>query len=304
MKRKIAVQIQFDNDCETMLGTAAKVGFGAVSIGFGSYEGFVREDWREEIAALKDMLEAFRLEGVMTHAPYYDLRISADITLPEIDLSLSRCLEATAMLDAEIMAMHPRGYYAAGTRYEGSVKGWNLGGLMPENPGGCFSNGAEDPERSIALNIATWKPLCEKAARLGCRVGVENLPRWANWDMTFCSHDPDAQIRIIDGLGDGVCGVWDFGHAYLTAKGTVEPLLKLGSRIKGLHVHDNMGVNDDHFIPFDGTVDWEAQMAALKETGFDGYITLELAYTCDGQIGGFLARAYKAAVRLDELLRG
>ena len=303
MKRKIAVQIQFDNDCITMLRAAAEAGFGAVSMGFGSYEGFVRDDWREKIAALKDTLAELGLDCVMTHAPYYDLRISADITLPRIDLSVSRCLGATAMLGAEIMAMHPRGCYVSGTRYEGSVQSWNLGGLMHENPGGCFSNGVEDLERSVRLNVDYWKPLCEKAAMLGCKVGVENLPRWPNWDMTFCSHDPDAQIRIIDGLGGGACGVWDFGHAYLTNKRDVEPLRRLGSRIRGLHVHDNKGVNDDHLIPFDGTMDWGAQMAALKETGFDGTIMLELAYTCDEHVGAFLARAYEAAVRLDGMLR-
>ena len=56
MGEKIAVQIQFDGDCETMLRAAAEAGFGHVSIGFGSYEGFVREDWQEKISALKDRL--------------------------------------------------------------------------------------------------------------------------------------------------------------------------------------------------------------------------------------------------------
>ena len=303
MTRKIAVQIQFDKNCETMLRTAARVGFGAVSIGFGSYEGFIRDNWREKISALKDLLISLGLECVMTHAPYYDLRISAEITLPEIDLSISRCLEATAMLGAEIMAMHPRGCYVSGSRHKGDVQGWNLSGLMPGNPSGCFSNGVEDPEQSIALNIAYWKPFCEKAARFGCRVGVENLPHWPNWGMTFCSHDPDAQIRIIDGLGEGACGVWDFGHAFLTNKENVEPLGRLGDRIKGLHVHDNDGISDGHLIPFDGTVNWPEQMAALKSTGFDGYVMLELAYTCDEHIGDFLVRAYAAAGRLDDLLR-
>ena len=304
MGEKIAVQIQFDGDCETMLRAAAEAGFGHVSIGFGSYEGFVREDWREKIAALGENLCSLGLGCVMTHAPYYDLRISAEVTFPAVDLSVSRCLEATAMLGARIMAMHPRGCYVSGTRYEGSVKGWNLCGLMPDQPGGCFSDGREDPGRSVSLNIAYWKPFCEKAARLGCAVGVENLPRWPNWDMTFCSNDPDAQTAIIDGLGEGAAGVWDFGHAYLTNGGDTGPLKKLGSRIKGLHVHDNGGVNDDHLIPFDGTIDWREQMSALRAAGFDGFLTLELAYVCGEKIGSFLARAHSAAVRLDGMLRG
>jgi sugar phosphate isomerase/epimerase len=304
MKRNVAVQIQFDKDCGTMLREAARAGFGLVSVGFGSYEGFVRDGWREDIAALKAALGALGLGCVMTHAPYYDLRISGEITCPPIDLSIARCLEATAMLGAGIMAMHPRGCYTSGTPYEGSVNGWNLCGLMPENPGGCYSSGSEDYARSADINAEYWKPLADRALRLGCKVGVENLPVWPNWNMTFCSNDPDAQIRIIDSLGEGACGVWDFGHAFLTHKGDVGPLKKLGSRIRGLHVHDNGGIGDDHLIPFDGTMDWKAQMEALKSTGFDGAILLELACVCDGNIGSFLARAYDAAVRLDGLLRG
>ncbi len=303
MGRRTAVQIQFDKDCSAMLKAAAEAGFEHVSIGFGSYEGFVREGWQERIAALRDEIAVLGLTCVMTHAPYYDLRISADVTIPAIDLSVSRCIEATAMLGAEIMAIHPRGCYVSGSPYEGSVKGFNLSGLMTDRPGGCFSDGIEELSRSVELNVSYWKPFCERAAELGVLVGVENLPRWPNWNMTFCSNDPGAHAEIIDCLGEGACGVWDFGHAYLTNQGDVGPLKRLGSRIKGLHVHDNKGVDDNHFIPFDGSMNWQEQMGALKETGFDGYITLELAYTCDKDIGGFLSHAHSAAVRLDEILR-
>ena len=206
------------------------------------------------------------------------------------------------MLGAEIMAMHPRGYYSSGARYEGDKSGLNLAGLMPEIPAACFSLGDEDLQRSVEFNIAYWRPLARRARELGCLIGVENLPVWPGWKMTFCSNDPDAQIAIIDGLGEGACGVWDFGHARLTNGDDVGPLRKLGGRVRGLHVHDNKGVSDDHAIPFEGTTDWPAEMEALRAAGYDGYIMLELAYTCDGHIADFLARAYSAAVRLDGLL--
>ena len=304
MDRKIAVQIQFDKDCDKMLKTAAETGFRYVSIGFGSYEGFTDDGWKEKISELRKALAGYGLSCVMTHSPYYDLRISAEATYKDIDISICRCLEATAMLGAGIMAMHPRGFYASGARDTGDKKTYNLRRLMPDEIQGGFSCGVEDPDRSFEYNLIYWKPLCERAKELGCLVGAENLPVFPGWSMTFFSTDPDSQIKLIDSLGDGACGVWDFGHAYLTNKGDVSSMKKLGSRIKGLHVHDNDLTSDQHLIPFRGTMDWKDQIEALKTTGFDGFITLELAYACDENINGFLSGAYEAACRLDDMLRG
>lgn len=304
MDRKVAVQVQFDKDCSEVLKAAEKAGFRYISMGFGSYEGFACGGWEEKILRLRDELSKLGLTCVMTHSPYYDLRVSADIRYPRIDISTARCHEATAMLGAEIMAMHPRGCYPSGTHDGGSRESYNLRRLMPDDPKGCFSNGIEDKELSLRYNLEYWKPLAERAEQIGCLIGVENLPVFPGWSMTFFSDDPDHQSRLIDALGEGGCGVWDFGHAYLTNKCDTAPLKRVGSRIKGLHVHDNDLTSDQHLIPFLGSIDWDKQIKALKSTGFDGYITLELAYSCDEHIGEFMKDAYRAACRLDDMLRG
>ena len=302
MDKKTAVQVRFDGRLDDTLRAAAQAGFRYVSIGFGSYEGFARGDRKEEIAALAETLADLGLTCVMTHSPYYDLRISAEVTYPKIDISVARCLEASAMLGAPIMAIHPRGCYTSGTRDPGGKDSYNLRGLMPDDIDGCYSLGREDRERSLELNLAYWKPLAGRAKEIGCLIGVENLPVFPGWEMTFFSSDPDSQIRLIDGLGEGACGVWDFGHAYLTNKGDTGPLKKLGSRIKGLHVHDNDLTSDQHLIPFMGSMDWDAQMSALRQTGFDGYVTLELAYEGENDIVSFMKRAYEAGSRLCGML--
>ena len=55
MNTKVAVQVQFDKYCDIMLKTAAENGFKYISIGFGSYEGFVDEDWSRRIDSLKKL---------------------------------------------------------------------------------------------------------------------------------------------------------------------------------------------------------------------------------------------------------
>ena len=70
---------------------------------------------------------------------------------------------------------------------------------------------------------------------------------------------------------------YDFGHANLANPGhTREDLLAIGQRLKAVHVNDNRGTADEHLMPFHGTVDWKAAMAALAEIGYTGDLTYEI----------------------------
>ena len=264
MERKVALQVQHDSEWERMLEITAASGFHYVSMGFGSSKCFHQDNWEAEIQKIRQKLDILGLRCVMTHAPYYDLRISADFLDDAMETALLRCVRATAELGGEIMAIHPRGYY----RDDNPV---------PEN--GFYGNGIEKPEQSYLHNIKNLHPLVEEAIRCGCRIGVENLPVFPGWAMTFCSHDPDIHKRIIDNLDPaGVCGVWDFGHAYLTHKDSASVLATFGNRICGTHIHDNDRRGDHHWTPLTGTINWEKEMAALSAVHYSGYLTMELVY--------------------------
>ena len=45
-----------------------------------------------------------------------------------------------------------------------------------------------------------------------------------------------------------------------------------------MHVHDNLGKNDDHMVPFSGVIDWKDYRKALDEIGFDGVFSLEAGW--------------------------
>ena len=293
MEKKAALQVQHDGQWERILEIAADCGFRYVSMGFGSSRCFHCEDWMEETEKIRARLDALGLRCVMTHAPYYDLRISADFLDDAMETALLRCVKATAMLGGEIMAIHPRGYY----RDENPV---------PEN--GFYGNGKEIPEQSYACNIRNLRPLVAEAIRCGCRVGVENLPVFPGWAMTFCSHDPDIHKRLIDDLDPaGVCGVWDFGHAALThGTNSAAVLSTFGSRICGTHVHDNDYTGDHHWTPLTGTIDWSAEMAALAGNGYEGYLTMELVYehlyNDPAALRDFVRTAYENCCSLEEMM--
>ena len=42
-------------------------------------------------------------------------------------------------------------------------------------------------------------------------------------------------------------------------------------------VHDNDGVNDLHWLPYTGVIDWEDFSSSLDEIGFEGTVSLETA---------------------------
>ncbi|MBQ8401067.1 MAG: sugar phosphate isomerase/epimerase [Clostridia bacterium] len=295
MAPKVALQIQHDRYWRNMLRIVAENGFRYVSMGFGSSKCFHRDDWQTEIGRIREELARNNLRCVMTHAPYYDLRISAEVLDEAMETALLRCVKATAMLGGEIMAVHPRGYYR---NADGS-----------EAPDGFYGNGIEIPEESCRRNIQNLLPLAEEAKRCGCRVGIENLPVFPGWTMTFCSNFPDIHKRIIDAFDpDAVCGIWDFGHSYLANEDPAAVLASFGGRIRGTHVHDNNHRGDHHWTPFFGTIDWKSEMAALGGNGYEGYLTMELEYDRLAEdpenINDFARTAYRNVCRLYDMLQG
>lgn len=283
MYPRVAIQIQQHIDCYNMLKLAADTGFHYVSMGFGSADIFQRDDWKDEIKNIKKALSDYGLECVMTHAPYYSLLISAEITDPVMEKAIMNCVDATAMLGAEIIAIHPRAF---------------------------LRNEIEDVEQSYHYNMINLKAPVEESEKVGCLLGIENLPTYPNWAITFFSNFPDWHRRLVEDLNSpAVCAVWDFGHSHLSHENPPEAILEVGSIIRGTHVHDNNRVIDDHFIPFKGSVDWNANIKALKQTGYSGYLTLEVNYEEESVISNprklreYFKESYENVVKLDNIFK-
>lgn len=52
-------------------------------------------------------------------------------------------------------------------------------------------------------------------------------------------------------------------------------LLTMGKRIKVLHVHDNMGVTDQHLAPYMGNINWEDFIQSMREIDYQGSFSFE-----------------------------
>jgi sugar phosphate isomerase/epimerase len=56
-----------------------------------------------------------------------------------------------------------------------------------------------------------------------------------------------------------------------------DEIRRLGSYLKVVHIHDNLGDKDTHLFPKEGSIDWQGAVSALREIGFRGVFSLETA---------------------------
>jgi len=146
------------------------------------------------------------------------------------------------------------------------------------------------------LGFERFRRIVDRAERLGVNVAMENQRSAAQMALA---------ARLLEGIDSprfGFC--LDSGHHNAREVPEVDMLGRFGHRLMALHLHDNIGKDDLHLLPFDGTVDWPAQMRKIAETGYAGPTTLEvmnIGYE-DKTPEEYLALAVERAKRLEQLL--
>lgn len=116
--------------------------------------------------------------------------------------------------------------------------------------------------------IASIRTLKKVADDEGVELCIENLPR------TCLGNTPEELVRIVDAVpGVGIC--FDTNHYTL---GTVAHFIEVaGRRIRTLHISDYDFVNECHWLPYEGQIDWGAFRRDLHEkAGYDGVLMYEV----------------------------
>lgn len=108
------------------------------------------------------------------------------------------------------------------------------------------------------------------AAPLGVRLALEVIPNELSRAGSL-AHFIEADL---EGSNVGIC--LDFGHAHMDGD-VVDAVETVSEHLIATHVHDNRGRNDDHLLPFDGTIDWAGALTAIQKVGYDGPLILEIA---------------------------
>jgi sugar phosphate isomerase/epimerase len=127
--------------------------------------------------------------------------------------------------------------------------------------------GLFQPEEGVRWQVESLRALLGIAGRMGLQLMYEpvGVPR----DL------PDNTAAVLDALPDLLLHL-DLGHANLYELNPVQWIRRFAGRLHHLHLHDNHGDSDRHLPPGAGTINWEAVIKALKETGYDRTITLEV----------------------------
>ncbi|MDQ4145784.1 MAG: sugar phosphate isomerase/epimerase, partial [Actinomycetota bacterium] len=128
-------------------------------------------------------------------------------------------------------------------------------------------------DRIRAANAEAIGLLSQDAEERGIRLMVENLDR-----LFSGVEDLSAVLDAVPEAGFHL----DIGHANLRLglgqrNRTSELLDAFGDRLAHVHLSDNRGGTDDLHLPLGaGAIDWKWAARRLKESGYDGTVTLEV----------------------------
>lgn len=128
----------------------------------------------------------------------------------------------------------------------------------------------QTPSEALDRLTEGLRPILTYAERLGIRVGIEYEPG-------FLIDDLDSTLCLLDRLPHPLLGVnLDIGHSACNGETLPHVIRALSGRIWNIHVEDIRGRIHEHRIPGTGDIDFSSLKTALDDTGYAGYLTLEL----------------------------
>lgn len=237
-------------DPEGGIGRCARAGFRYLDMNFiyAGKEGnpLQRDDWRSWIARLAELAEQNGVTVSQTHA-YWWLKEMAPEQWQRHEDIVFRSIEASAML-----AKNP----------------W-----MTAHTFSRYRDTGYDSDATLQYNYDLFCRLGEKAEKHGVGIAVENLFNIADAiDYAGCAEDLAELLTRLNSPTFGIC--WDFGHANMARIDHLAALDVVAPWLRCVHVNDNRAKNDDHGVPFFGTVPWETAMKKLKAIGYAGDLNM------------------------------
>lgn len=127
-------------------------------------------------------------------------------------------------------------------------------------------------------NLKMYNRLLPIAQDCGLTVLTENLfADGPDKEAVPCWSSHSEELNALMDAFPGLYICLDSGHAAITGQEPADMVHQLGSRIKALHLHGNDRVRDLHLTPFETKdMGWEALCGALRDTGYQGTINMEV----------------------------
>jgi sugar phosphate isomerase/epimerase len=132
---------------------------------------------------------------------------------------------------------------------------------------------AADP-RKLDAAFNSLEILAVFAKHRGVTIALENTANELGSPATLAQFIKDTHLHNL-----GFC--FDVGHAHMEG-GADAGFQSMRERTATVHVHDNHGEKDEHLLPWEGTIDWDAALAALAAAPEPLPLVLELKETAPG----------------------
>jgi len=149
-------------------------------------------------------------------------------------------------------------------------------------------NNADDNHRAAALR--SLDEISRLAETVGVRVAVEVIPNRLSDPLSLAAVLDDE----LDASRTGIC--LDFGHAHLMGD-VADAVETVAEHVIATHIHDNHGKDDEHLVPYRGSIDWEQALVTMQKIGYEGTYLMELAGT--GEVAAILEDARRARHRFE-----
>lgn len=159
------------------------------------------------------------------------------------------------------------------------------------------------PPPISALGLDRFRRLNDYARDRGVRLAYENI------------ENPEYLAAVMEITGDehGFC--WDCGHNYCYTP-MIDMMAFYGNRLLCTHIHDNFGLrtpglvhyrDDFHLLPFDGGLYWEEFASRIRQSGYQGPLTLEMSCKTnqgerDMPLMEYVLMGYERACRLRSMV--
>ncbi|APW60618.1 sugar phosphate isomerase/epimerase family protein [Paludisphaera borealis] len=131
---------------------------------------------------------------------------------------------------------------------------------------GVFS-GTGPTETEFQHGVETLQEAAQKAEARGIKLAIEYLNRFENYFLTTAAQTS----RFIKAVNHPSCKMmYDSFHAHIEEKDQAKAIASCAADTIHVHISEN-----DRGTPGTGQVHWDSFFGGLKQSGYDGYMTIE-----------------------------
>jgi sugar phosphate isomerase/epimerase len=137
-------------------------------------------------------------------------------------------------------------------------------------PGGPLAAG-QSRQAAIDEFVEVLKPLAEHAHSCGVNLLIEPEPG-------LLLETTDQYLEVAERLNAPSIGLnFDIGHAFCVQEDLPSAVAKMAPYIRHYHIEDIAASRvHHHLVPGTGAIDFAAVIEAIRKTGYDGWLTVEL----------------------------